>query len=127
MAETCSYCHDCARPAYYDTETDDYHHATDPGRGCFLIPAEDRPEDPTHPLHGNDRAEMTIPGTFTATYAAGTITRMTFTPLASFAGYFGPAAEVVDGNEDLEVSTTDGPFWRAMQGALGRVAIEWTE
>lgn len=35
-------CDDCGRPSYYDTADESYHHATDPGRGCFLIPAETR-------------------------------------------------------------------------------------
>lgn len=43
-------CHDCGRAAYYDLGDDKYHHAEDPGVGCFLIPAEpERAEDRTHP------------------------------------------------------------------------------
>ncbi len=43
-------CHDCNRPAYYDTADEDYHHAEAPHVGCFLIRAEDRKDDPAHPL-----------------------------------------------------------------------------
>lgn len=44
-------CADCRRPTLYDYATDDYHHAIDAGRGCFLIPAEaDRADDLRHPL-----------------------------------------------------------------------------
>lgn len=42
-------CRDCHRPAYYDHADDQYHHAAEPSRGCFLIPAEDRDPDPRHP------------------------------------------------------------------------------
>lgn len=42
-------CRDCHRPAYYDTTDDLYHHAADPGTGCFLIAAEDREPDLRHP------------------------------------------------------------------------------
>jgi hypothetical protein len=48
-------CHDCGRPAYYDYADESYHHATDAGRPCFLIEAEDRADDLSHPLVKADR------------------------------------------------------------------------
>ena len=49
-------CGDCARPAYWDETDANYHHAIDASRGCFLIPADDRPDDIDHPL-------VAVPGT----------------------------------------------------------------
>jgi hypothetical protein len=43
-------CTDCHRPAYYDYADDQYKHAVDPARGCFLIGPTDDPEDDDHPL-----------------------------------------------------------------------------
>ena len=43
-------CVDCDRPCYHEEPDGEYHHADDPSRGCFLIPAEDREPDPEHPL-----------------------------------------------------------------------------
>jgi hypothetical protein len=43
-------CKDCDRPAYYDYGDDQYKHAVDPGRGCFLIPPSREEEDRAHPL-----------------------------------------------------------------------------
>jgi hypothetical protein len=43
-------CSDCGRPTLYDYRDEAYHHAVDAQKGCFLIPAEDRPDDPNHPL-----------------------------------------------------------------------------
>lgn len=43
-------CNDCGRPTYYDTDDDQYHHAIDADRGCFLIAPDDRPLDLDHPL-----------------------------------------------------------------------------
>lgn len=49
-------CADCLRPMYYDEADEGYHHALDAGSPCFLIGAEDRPDDLTHPLlAGGDR------------------------------------------------------------------------
>jgi hypothetical protein len=97
-------------------------------------------------------AVYAIPGTFTATYAgtleAGEITRLTFTPAGSDAGYFGPAAELWTGDADgpagrLATRGDRDAFWHAMTDALTdigeqpkssenpftihRVPIEWTE
>lgn len=33
-------CEHCGRPIYYDYADEAYHHAVEPQRGCFLIPAE---------------------------------------------------------------------------------------
>jgi hypothetical protein len=79
--------------------------------------------------------EVKIPGEFFARYEDGKITKLTFMPHASNAGYFGPAAVVLDGDADLDVEEVDGPFWRAMQAVLGSpcdrsgeaVTIEWEE
>ncbi len=68
-----------------------------------------------------------IPVQFIATYDDGKITKLVVMPWESFAGYFGRKTEVIEGNEDLNVTETDGPFWRAIQGALGQVPIEWEE
>lgn len=43
-------CSDCGRPAYYDYADEQYKHAVEPGRGCFLIPPTDESEDRNHPL-----------------------------------------------------------------------------
>lgn len=74
-----------------------------------------------------------IPGAFYAHYEDGRITRLVFMPHASDAGYAGPPATVWDGDTSLDVVEVEGPFWRAMQAALGspdpaeHVAIEWEE
>lgn len=73
------------------------------------------------------RAKVAVPVEFTAEYEGGRVVRMTVSPWESYAGYFGKPSEVVEGDEDLDVRSTDGPFWRAMQDALGRVPIEWEE
>jgi len=33
-------CEDCGRPIYWDEQTGDFRHKTDPERGCFLIAGE---------------------------------------------------------------------------------------
>ena len=43
-------CHHCGRPSLYDYADSQYHHAIDAATGCFLIPAEQRPDDEQHPL-----------------------------------------------------------------------------
>lgn len=48
--DTPATCGDCGRPTTYDYRDDAYHHAVAAATGCFLIPAEDRPDDLTHPL-----------------------------------------------------------------------------
>lgn len=76
---------------------------------------------------------VSIPGTFCARYENGEITSAFFMPAASDAGYFGPAAEIIDlGDEathvDLDVEKSDGPFWRAMQSFLASSGqIGWEE
>jgi len=57
-------------------------------------------------------------GTLYATYEDDAVTRLVFQPAGSYAGYFGPAAVVVEGDEDLDVQAETGPFWRAVQAAL---------
>ena len=47
-------------------------------------------------------------------------------PSASYAGYFGPAAMVIEGDETLDVTDVDGPFWRAVQ-ADGFDNVRWEE
>jgi hypothetical protein len=47
-------CNDCHRPAYYDRTREEYAHALNPARGCFLIAAEeDLEDDRGHPLMRN--------------------------------------------------------------------------
>lgn len=83
--------------------------------------------EPGH--HGCSRFDVAveIPGTFSVTYNRETgVREMTFSPLASYAGYFGPAATCHD--ESLDVQSTDGPFWQAVQDELsGDYVIKWTE
>lgn len=45
-------CIDCSTPALYDYADEQYHHAVNAARGCFLIPSEDRADDTAHPLYG---------------------------------------------------------------------------
>jgi hypothetical protein len=67
------------------------------------------------------RVEITCQ--FVATYRDdGVITGWTVSPWASFAGFFGKPAEVLEGDEDLDVSDTDGPFWKAVQAHLAERA-----
>lgn len=66
--------------------------------------------------------------TFDGRGTEGRIVSLTFSPSASNAGYFGPAAEVIEGDTALDVDSTDGPFWRAVQTTLARGPVmEWTE
>lgn len=50
-------CNDCDRPAYYDYGDENYHHAKDAGRGCFLIAPDDRADDIKHPLLDGKRPD----------------------------------------------------------------------
>lgn len=71
-----------------------------------------------------------IPGNFAAEFDKdGNVSRLTFTPHAGDAGYFGPSAYLVEGYEFPDIEDTDGPFWFAMQHALlsNALPIEWTE
>jgi hypothetical protein len=80
---------------------------------------------------------VTIPGALYATYTDGEITGWTFTPHASGAGYFGPAATVWDYDDSddddgagLDVESVDGPFWQAVQRTLAEsnpFTVEWQE
>lgn len=59
-----------------------------------------------------------IPGYVHAVYdhSNGEIAKLVFTPSASHPGHFRePAATVMQGDEDLDVEDTDGPFWKAVQ------------
>lgn len=70
-----------------------------------------------------------IPVQFIATYQNGKIVSMTVLPWESYAGYFGQGSEVIEGNTELDVKDTSGPFWRAVQEALatGTPTIGWSE
>lgn len=68
-----------------------------------------------------------VPVEFFADYEDGKITRLVVLPLESAAYYFGAGSCVIEGDESLDVKDSDGPFWRAMQGALGSVPIDWEE
>lgn len=63
---------------------------------------------------------VVIPGDFVATYNdEGGITALEFYPRASNAGAApAPAAYIEEGDVDLDVEDTDGPFWKAMQTAI---------
>lgn len=69
-----------------------------------------------------------VPGQLFATFRDGEIVEWVFTPHASDAGYFGPAADVVDG-QPLDVESTSGPFWRAVQDNLDTnpFPVRWSE
>ena len=75
-------------------------------------------------------SRIDIPGTLFAKYdpATGTITRWTFMPAAGDAGYFGPAAFLFDGDENLDIQSDEGPFWSAVTDSLGdgTFTVEWT-
>jgi hypothetical protein len=45
-------CDDCGRPTYLDTRDGGLHHALRATEGCAGIAAEERPDDPCHPLTG---------------------------------------------------------------------------
>lgn len=72
-----------------------------------------------------------IEGTVSAVYRDGEVVSLKFTPSAGHFGYHGPVAEVLEGDEDLDVKDTDGGFWLAVRRYLGtlpgRRSIEWTE
>ena len=75
-----------------------------------------------------------IPGRVAAYIVEGQVTEINFTPHASGAGYFGPAAvvdELSDEDEDhFDLENTEGPFWRAVQEYLAEhpdQSIGWTE
>lgn len=79
----------------------------------------------------NTEAIVEIPGTFYAHYEDGKITKFEFCPSGSSAGYFGPMANVVEGDEEqLRVSDTRGDFWCAVQDKLDTdptFECEWSE
>lgn len=70
-----------------------------------------------------------IPGNVIATYVDGRVTEVVFWPHGSAAGYFGPSANVWEGDADLDVEGTDGPFWTAIQAYLAgdTERIDWRE
>jgi hypothetical protein len=72
-----------------------------------------------------------IPGYVEAEYVDGRISEIVFTCVASSAGYFGPSARLSEGDPNLDIEDTDGPFWRAMQTYLGPIgdepSIRWYE
>jgi hypothetical protein len=72
---------------------------------------------------------VVIPGIVVAAFMDGEVNSITFSPLASDAGYFGPAAVVTEGDTDLDVTSTDGVFWRGVQAFLQFEdrSIEWVE
>lgn len=74
---------------------------------------------------------VVIPGVFMARYLDGRITGFFFMPAASDAGYQGDAAAVADGDIDLDVEESDGPFWKAVQRYIGprdgNISVTWEE
>lgn len=77
-----------------------------------------------------NKATVQVPGTVIAHYEGGAITEIVFMPHGSNAGYFGPSAELSDGDEDLEIEDTEGPFWTAMQKYIAgsdEPVISWRE
>ena len=71
---------------------------------------------------------VTVPGAMFAHYRDGRIVRWVFLPAAGDAGYFGPAARLYDGDEDLDITTDGSPFWQAVAadlGADGTCTVEW--
>jgi hypothetical protein len=78
------------------------------------------------PTPASQETIVEVPGTLTAHYQDGRITQWVWSPSASYAGYFGPAAQVVEGDESLDVTSTFGPFWTAVRAnPLGEV--DWQE
>lgn len=80
--------------------------------GCRVAPpAEEEVQDPVHSI-------VHIPGYVHAMYdhSDGSIIKLVFTPSASHPMHHAePAAIVMQGDEDLDVEDTDGPFWKAVQ------------
>lgn len=77
-----------------------------------------------------NKCAVQIPGVVIAHYEGGAVTEIEFWPHASNAGYFGPAAQLSDGNTDLDIEETDGPFWTAMQTYIAggyEPVISWKE
>lgn len=72
-----------------------------------------------------------IPGELYAHHQDGEIVKWVFLPLASHAGYFGPSAVTFDGDADLDVENTDGPFWQAVRktgdAAGWALTVHWEE
>lgn len=101
--------------------------------GALLSPFGDSywptQEDACEFLAAMQETRVEIPVQFIATYQAGKITRMTVLPWESYAGYFGTPSQVIEGNLELDVKDTAGPFWRAIQAALatGVPLIGWEE
>lgn len=84
----------------------------------------------TQPDTQPDTNETTvmIPGTVDTVYVDGVITKLTFTPHAGGAGHFGPSAVIFSGDESLDVESTEGPFWSAVQTYLADSGIiTWEE
>lgn len=76
-------------------------------------------------LTPHDPSIVQVPGELIAVYHNGKITQWAFSPSGSNAGYFGPPAILWDGDKDLDITSTDGPFWRAVREA--EFNVEWTE
>lgn len=87
--------------------------------------------DAITPMMSPPASTVTIPGVVHARYEPGRILDIVFLPHGSNAGWSGPSAELFDGDADLDVEDTEGPFWRAMQRYLGPLgdgpAIRWEE
>lgn len=66
-----------------------------------------------------------LPGTMTAVWRDGEVT-LVFSFSANYAGYFGPAAVLMDGpGEELDITTDDSPFWLAVSKAVGENKVVW--
>lgn len=55
-------CIDCGRHIFYDYMDEQYHHSTEPERGCFLIPAEEVPDWGKCPNGHNVRINNEVTG-----------------------------------------------------------------
>jgi hypothetical protein len=76
---------------------------------CDTVIGAEEPEEE------GGKSAVEIPGRLIADYENGAIIKWTFVPHAGDAGYFGPAAELIEGDEHLNVEDSAGAFWTAVQ------------
>jgi len=76
--------------------------------------------------------QVKIPGSFTAIVEYGRITRYVFVPHASHAGYFGPAFEIIE-NDDDNFELSEREFFDMVSSSLMSTdqtaffSCEWSE
>ena len=93
---------------------------------CFNVKEHEYQQVNIEPAPVTSRVE--IPVEFIAHYEDGKITDWVVLPLASHAGHFGPPAVLREGDQNLDITDTDGPFWRAVQAEVGApITVRWEE